>query len=268
MYFVQDKGKQISRAVEAEELASQPTNLTSSFETVVNAVAGGVEETSSGLDYFFGIIVLIVLLNVVIAVVSEEWEDAVAEANASFWSYRLDLIIEKTRGWREDSKFRKAVREMKLGGKDLNDLGINHIRNLDTVGFTLEDFATALALKNKKDTLKCIFLLLKCFVYIIFGFFTCGLYWPEFIIQMLFTPSNPLDFVAESKGSSAAGNELDRETFEREMTVRTAALFARSLAQLITSNFHHSIHPPHHALNRNPQSPPHPESCGLKECCH
>eukprot|EP00984_Skeletonema_dohrnii_P027898 scaffold17605_cov124-Skeletonema_dohrnii-CCMP3373.AAC.2 len=222
MYFVQDKGKQM----EAGELASQPTNLTSSFETVVDAVAGGAEETSSGLDYFFGIIVLVVLLNVVIAVVSEEWEHAVAEANASFWRYRLDLIIEKTRGWSEDSKFRKNIREM--GRTDLDNFFINH--NSDTVGLTLEDFVTKLVLKSKKDTLKCIILLLKCFVYIVLGFFTCGFFWPLFIRQMLFTPSNPLDHVAESKGSSAAGSELDRETFEREM-----AEYRKEVSELLSA---------------------------------
>jgi len=234
MYFVQDKGKQMEAEelasqptnLTSEELASQPTNLTSSFETVVDAVAGGVEETSSGLDYFFGIIVLVVLLNVVIAVVSEEWEHAVAEANASFWRYRLDLIIEKTRGWSEDSKFRKNIREM--GRTDLDNFFINH--NSDTVGLTLEDFVTKLALKSKKDTLKCIILLLKCFVYIALGFFTCGFFWPLFIRQMLFTPSNPLDHVAESKGSSAADRELDRETFEREM-----AEYRKEVSELLSA---------------------------------
>lgn len=33
-----------------------------------------------------------------IAVVTEAWEDSTAEANRSFWRYRLELILEKTRG--------------------------------------------------------------------------------------------------------------------------------------------------------------------------
>ncbi|KAK1737725.1 ankyrin repeat domain-containing protein [Skeletonema marinoi] len=239
MYFVQDQDKLKKSDLELVFNNTNNSNLEDdasfaslmlSFQTVFDKFAGGAKESLSALDFFFGIIVVIVLLNVIIAVVSGKWDEAEAEANASFWKYRLDLIIEKTRGssldWLLSSSLRGYLcscpcslpsppsfncdwsRWIVLKRSRLLDIIFIDQR---TVGTTLEEFKLKLAVKNKEDGIvACIMLLMECFVFFVLGFPTFGLLWPKFIRQMIFTPSKP-------KESSDAVSEQKRETFEREI---------------------------------------------------
>jgi len=46
------------------------------------------------LDIAFGILVVVVLLNVVIAIVSDSWEEAKGIANSTFWYSRVNVLSE------------------------------------------------------------------------------------------------------------------------------------------------------------------------------
>ena len=54
----------------------------------------GSDETSDMLDVLFGIIAIIILLNVLIAIVSEAWDTAKDKAIHLFWTYRLQFLSE------------------------------------------------------------------------------------------------------------------------------------------------------------------------------
>mmetsp|Transcript_6925 Transcript_6925/g.11560 ORF Transcript_6925/g.11560 Transcript_6925/m.11560 type:complete len:583 (+) Transcript_6925:330-2078(+) len=235
MYFIQYQHNHNISILEAEP--SHATML-SSFQTVLMGFTGDTTTYESVLDYLYGIIVVIILLNVIIAVVSEEWEDAVAEANAAFWNYRLDLILEKTRGIDIDysnpayQRLRKFRRNL---GRDLDNLFLNS----DTVGTTTEEMKKKLALAyTENDSIFCIKLILKSVVLILLGFPTCGMLWPKFFRQMLFTPPTPRDdpgllaedigretkrMATDDSGISAAGSEeeiLERDIAEYRREVR------------------------------------------------
>jgi len=49
---------------------------------------------ASFLDILFGIVIVIVLLNVVVAIVGEAWDDAATQSEMFFWKYRLDKIFQ------------------------------------------------------------------------------------------------------------------------------------------------------------------------------
>ncbi len=61
---------------------------------VANSFFGGPDETSGWLDVFFGIMVVVILLNVVIAIVSNAWRDAKGLAATVFWKSRVNFLIE------------------------------------------------------------------------------------------------------------------------------------------------------------------------------
>ena len=54
----------------------------------------GSDETSDFLDILFGIIAIIILLNVLIAIVSEAWGTANDRAKYLFWKFRLQFLSE------------------------------------------------------------------------------------------------------------------------------------------------------------------------------
>ncbi len=61
---------------------------------VTNNFFGGPDETSGWLDVFFGIMVVVILLNVVIAIVSDAWEDAKELTSTTFWQSRVNFLAE------------------------------------------------------------------------------------------------------------------------------------------------------------------------------
>ncbi len=61
---------------------------------VANSFFGGPDETLGWLDVFFGIMVVVILLNVVIAIVSNAWRDAKGLAATIFWKSRVNFLIE------------------------------------------------------------------------------------------------------------------------------------------------------------------------------
>jgi len=73
-------------------------NCQGSFWTCILAVLqgffGGPDDTNTWTDIVFGVLVAIVLLNVVIAIVSDSWEESKASASAAFWRSRVEFLTE------------------------------------------------------------------------------------------------------------------------------------------------------------------------------
>ena len=58
-----------------------------------NGFFSGIE-VQKPVDVIFGIVVVIVFLNVVIAIVSDSWKAAVQQTKVKYWSFRLSFILE------------------------------------------------------------------------------------------------------------------------------------------------------------------------------
>lgn len=80
----------IDRFAESDDFKT----LLGSFQAVFTSFVGGPDDTIDLLDVFFGILSTIILLNVVIAIVSDAWADSTQNATEVFWQYRLDFILE------------------------------------------------------------------------------------------------------------------------------------------------------------------------------
>lgn len=65
-----------------------------SFLTLFGGFLGGPERPQSVADILFGIISVVILLNVVIAIISNAWDDSTEETTIRFWEYRLGFIEE------------------------------------------------------------------------------------------------------------------------------------------------------------------------------
>jgi hypothetical protein len=93
--------------------------LLASFLSTFTAFVGEPSKSQNWLDVFFGIVTVVVLLNVVIAIISREWDDATRDASAVFWQYRLNFLFEVSRGLRAGTRQeREAVVSTKLGKLD------------------------------------------------------------------------------------------------------------------------------------------------------
>jgi hypothetical protein len=69
-------------------------NITECYAWTLGGFFSGSEETNTVLDVLFGVIAIVVLLNVVIAIVSEAWETAQERALNLFWKFRLEFLSE------------------------------------------------------------------------------------------------------------------------------------------------------------------------------
>mmetsp|Transcript_742 Transcript_742/g.1282 ORF Transcript_742/g.1282 Transcript_742/m.1282 type:complete len:1166 (-) Transcript_742:127-3624(-) len=64
------------------------------FMAVLQGFFGGPDGTTGITDILYGILVVVVLLNVVIAIVSDSWEDSKAIASTAFWRSRINWLAE------------------------------------------------------------------------------------------------------------------------------------------------------------------------------
>jgi hypothetical protein len=69
-------------------------NITECYAWTLGGFFSGSDETNTVLDVLFGVIAIVVLLNVVIAIVSEAWETAQERALNLFWKFRLEFLSE------------------------------------------------------------------------------------------------------------------------------------------------------------------------------
>ena len=68
--------------------------FTKCYYTVLLGLFSGAEGTEDYLDVMFGVLAIIVLLNVVIAIVCNAWESAQRKADHIFWRFRLQFLTE------------------------------------------------------------------------------------------------------------------------------------------------------------------------------
>lgn len=69
--------------------------LNQSILTTFNFFYSGPDQTSSWMmDIIFGLVVVVILLNVVIAIVSDAWEESKKRIGVVFWTYKLDFLAE------------------------------------------------------------------------------------------------------------------------------------------------------------------------------
>jgi hypothetical protein len=77
-----------------EDKDSDFENFKESFFTVFGFFVGGPERPETPVDFLFAIISVVILLNVVIAIVSNAWDDSTEETTNRFWEYRINFIEE------------------------------------------------------------------------------------------------------------------------------------------------------------------------------
>ena len=69
-------------------------SLQNCYEWTLNGFFSGSEDTADMLDILFGVIAIVVLLNVLIAIVSEAWDTAADRAIHLFWKFRLQFLAD------------------------------------------------------------------------------------------------------------------------------------------------------------------------------
>ena len=69
-------------------------NLWECYTFTLQGFFSGFDDTDDILDVLFGFIAIIVLLNVVIAIVSDTWQSADQKAISLFWKFRLEFLGE------------------------------------------------------------------------------------------------------------------------------------------------------------------------------
>lgn len=77
-----------------EEIRENFKNFFESFLTLFGEFLGGPERPTTAADIMFGIVSVVILLNVVIAIISNAWDDSTGETTLRFWEYRLGFIEE------------------------------------------------------------------------------------------------------------------------------------------------------------------------------
>lgn len=251
LYYVRENSiPHTSKYGSHEEHGGDYDTLVNSFLKVCRPFAAGPdEETTDGLDLFFGIMIIVILLNVVIAIVNEAWEDASNEVDGAFWNYRLDLIVEKTRGKGGGGFLRgrvfkalfKRTRDRSSDTERLDDIFIND----ETIGTTSKELKRKLALAYHEEGLFfCLKIIAKGLLYVLLGFPTFGLLWPRFFREMLFTPPAPkeeesklrmqhlAEEIAECKVLIAKRDKRDKEVLEDIASCRKEV---RALSETLNS---------------------------------
>ena len=96
--FAQKYRIDVNFSNDTSEEGSIHDNCQGTFWTCILAVLqgffGGPDATASATDIVFGVLVAIVLLNVVIAIVSDSWEESKAGASTAFWRSRVNFLSE------------------------------------------------------------------------------------------------------------------------------------------------------------------------------
>lgn len=67
-------------------------NLSDCYLSMLHSLFGGDTQMKSFFDLAFGIFVILVLLNVVIAIISDAWEESKSPAVAMFWDSRIGFL--------------------------------------------------------------------------------------------------------------------------------------------------------------------------------
>jgi len=69
-------------------------SLWSCFLWTLQSFFNGSDDTSTVLDVVFGVVAIVILLNVVIAIVGDAWDNATEKASTMYWSFRVGYILQ------------------------------------------------------------------------------------------------------------------------------------------------------------------------------
>lgn len=175
--------------IQGPEVYSNPDSEPSfedAFFYVFAGFAGGLDDVNSYLDVTFGLVLVIVLFNVVIAIVTTSWQTAVNESFLMFCKHRIELI----RMSRIDEKFEEKYPCLK---------GISFVDWLDQE-FWVDRFDDRWIkwekaseergnMKSSKTLYKLTFHLFKAlslFGWGVLGVISLGILWPPRIRKYLF----------------------------------------------------------------------------------
>ena len=176
MYFVQNS--------ETLNDGSYET-LLQSYLTLFAAIMEGQDNTTdTSLDMVFAIVILILLLNVVVAIVVKAWDDAISNANKTFWRNRLNLIIDVTRHGIVD-KFNNASNMQRNRRTTDEDIDLS-FEDTDKVWTQAKLTHFIRSCGNGVPKWQVIKHLLWLFLLTILGFLSFGLCWPMFVREFLF----------------------------------------------------------------------------------
>jgi len=194
-----------------------------SFYTVFTRFVGDFEEASDVLDLAFGVVSVMVLLNVLIAIVSTSWENAVNKSLILLCRHRLELLqqvdaIIPSRGFSTfrfiptayDEDFNKFVEDnifSKIRPFSVRD---DHTRQLD--GDDEEDEQW-----QHHIIWFIIYVPIRALVVVapwLLGAATFGLLWPKHIREALFS------IVPDDKEPSTINNTTTRATTRRTSIIR------------------------------------------------
>jgi hypothetical protein len=143
---------------------------------------GGPDVTDDVLDIVFGIVTIVVMLNVVIAIVSNTWDEATKKASTVFWEYRLTFI-------QEMSVFR-AKAEERVKSVGCLSLFVDCILKGIDKGLLFDEWSKTI--EKDPENYSFFLMILYWIAYTIFffaGLVSCGIFWPRSICRAVFSAS-------------------------------------------------------------------------------
>merc|ERR1740124_648973 len=118
--------------VEQEEC----TNLGKCFMWVLQGFFSGSDAVMNSIDVIFGIIAIVIVLNVVIAIVDEAWTSAAEEAMRLYWDFRLDFMSETRTIFKLRKRMRIGILE-KLA-KEIDE--VKNVKYVDDIRWSEEPY--------------------------------------------------------------------------------------------------------------------------------
>ena len=114
-------------------------DYTTAFFNVFGYFVGGPDESSTTLDVVCSVVVVIVFLNVVIAIVSNAWDDAEERVAQDFWAFRISflselrLVADFFRSRRQLRRNRRKSSLQRLVGRPAKALERSRFQNVPTL---------------------------------------------------------------------------------------------------------------------------------------
>ena len=135
-------------------------SLEKAFYTVFDIFVGVPYTIEHPLDILLAIIVILVLLNVVIAIVSEAWQNSAKEARRAFWDFRVTA----------DQDIAPVIECSEFFSS-----------------WTLTYLKSYIKWELPRKPVLALFTFLKLGIFVVLGFFSFGVCWPMFFRELLFT---------------------------------------------------------------------------------
>ena len=198
---------------------------------------GGPDYIEYELDIIFGIVIVLILLNVVIAIVTDAWKRATDPAHAKqvFWRYRLNFILDVTRGtssrdsffaclkWIDDLGDTAKEEGQVIIGRPSSKSSSRTRQSIHSVrGSNTRKNIRSVEPEEPSSSFGKTFLLYPLVVIIlpILGFFSFGQLWPLYIRLFLFTQQDDDEEhkpIEKQIGGLIDQNKLQVATLQEEM---------------------------------------------------